>query len=133
MIINSLLYSVVLRSTLLLHLGIAFVFQRSGKLCSKLLLTRMHSSRTHTTRSLPYRRTLSRGSLPRRVSVQGIYIQGGLCLEGQRPWTETPKKKQGTRDTDSLEETWDQRQRPPGRNMRPGSETGSDIIQKFPL
>ena len=37
------------------------------------------------------------------------------------PWIETP-----------MEGTWDQGQRPPRRNMGPGSKTGSDIIQRFP-
>ena len=43
---------------------------------------------------------------------------------GQRPypWTETPPP----------EVTWDQAQRPLGWNMGPGSQTGSDLIQRPP-
>ena len=36
---------------------------------------------------------------------------------GQKPWTETPL------DTDLLEGAWGQRQRPPRRNIGPGSQT----------
>ena len=37
-------------------------------------------------------------------------------LDRDRPWTETPLGE-----------------RPPGRNMRPGSQTGSDMIKRHPL
>ena len=49
------------------------------------------------------------------VSVRDVSVQEGLCLRGvstrgsllgKTPWTETPP-----------EETWDQRQRPPRRNI----------------
>ena len=52
---------------------------------------------------------------------------------GQRPpWTETTLDRDhpGQRP---LRETWDQRWRPPRRNMEPGSQTGIDIIQRPPV
>ena len=42
----------------------------------------MHSSRMCTARSLPYG---ARGSLSRKVSVQGVSVQGGLCSRGLCP------------------------------------------------
>ena len=58
---------------------------------------------------------------------------GGSCpgdpldRDPQGPlWEETPL------DRDSPKGTWDKRQRPPRRNMEPGSQTGNDIIQRPP-
>ena len=70
----------------------------------------MHSSRMRTTHSLPYR-----GEVWGRGLCPGVRLsQGGLCggwgsLLGRPP------------DRD-----------PPCRNMGPGSQTGSDIIQRPP-
>ena len=69
------------------------------------------------------------------VSLWGVSVQGGLpdrdsldrTPPDRDPQTETPRqrphKEHGTRDR-PLEGTWDQRQRPPGRNMGPASQTG---------
>ena len=80
------------------------------------LVTRMHSNRMCTTRSLP-----SRGSL-----------SWGLC-QGD-PLDRDPLMEHGTRDRDPQKEK-EHRNRdrnPPGRTMGPGSQTGSDIIQRPP-
>ena len=74
----------------------------------KLLSTRKHSSRMHTTR----------------------FSHLGVGHRNRHPhWTETPPVD--SLDRDPLEETWDQVQRPPRRKMGPGSKTGSDIIQRL--
>ena len=52
------------------------------------------------------------GCVPPALYHTGVSVKG-------LPVRETP-----------LEGTWDQGQRPPERNMGPGSQTGSDIIQR---
>ena len=69
--------------------------------------SRLHSSRMRSARSLPYRGVSVQGSLSRGSLSMGLSVR------------ETP-----------LEATWDQGQRPPERNMGPGSQTGSDIIRR---
>ena len=88
----------------------------------------MHPSRMCTGRCLPYRGGVSaKGSLS--------FGDGGLCLGSLFRWGLCPggsvggppsvqihpQKEHGTRVRD-----------PPGRNMGPGSQTGSDIIQRPP-
>ena len=102
--------------------------------------TRMHSSRMRTAQSLPYKgevvsvqggslfeRSLSGGSLSRGSLSRGVSVQGG-CLSLSR---EVYCQGVSVRETPP-EGTWDQRQRPPGRNMGPGSHTGSVIIHRLP-
>ena len=72
----------------------------------------MHSSRTETP-PLPDRDPLDRTPSPM-----------------DRDPLDRDPPGQSPLDREPLEETWDQRQRPPGRNMGPGSQTGSDIIQR---
>ena len=48
-----------------------------------------------------------------------LYHMGSLCPRSLCPG--------GLCQGDPLEGTWDERQRPPGRNMRPGNQTRSDI------
>ena len=97
--------------------------------------TRMHSSRMRTARSLLYR-----GSLSGEVSIQGISVRGDLCpgesLSGRPPGrnmgleAETPRKKHGTRDRGPQKKHVTRDRDPPRRNMGPGNQTGSDIIQR---
>ena len=110
--------------------------------------TRMHSSRMCTTCSLPYRAVSVQeglclvGSLSRGGLCLGGLCLGGLCprgylssgvsVQGNPPGQRPPHKEHGTRHRDPLEGTWDQTQRPPGRNMGPGRQTGSDIIRDPP-
>ena len=79
--------------------------------CSNFLITRIHSSRMRTSRSLPYGGSLSGGSVSRGM---GLCPCGCLC--SGRP----PRRNMGPE------------QKPPRRNMGPGSQTGSDIIQRPP-
>ena len=62
-------------------------------------------------------RSLSWGSLS-RGSLSGGSLFRGLCPEEDPLYIDPP------------EGTWDQGQRPPGRNMGWDSQTGSDIIQR---
>ena len=66
--------------------------------------------------SLPYRWVSAwRGGLCPGVSVWGVSVQGGLCPGGAL--------SRGSLSIGvPVRETWDQRQRPPGRNMRPETE-----------
>ena len=48
------------------------------------------------------------------------------------PRIETPLGRDPLDRDPSQEGTWDQGQRPPRKNMGPGSQTGSDIIQRPP-
>ena len=67
-----------------------------------------------------------------RTGRSSPYREGGL------PDRDTPLDKETTPVTENppliqrpvLEGTWDQAQRPPRRNMGPGSQTGSDIIHR---
>ena len=59
-------------------------------------------------------------------------------LPDRDPHTETPSLSErdpldrDPLDRDPLDGTWDLRQRAPRRNMGPGSQTGSQIIQRPP-
>ena len=97
--------------------------------------TRIHSSRMRTARSLLYR----------GVSVWGGLYPGDLCPEeslsgeisvrktpgrNMGPEAETPRKKHGTRDRGPQKKHVTRDRDPPRRNMGPGNQTGSDIIQR---
>ena len=96
--------------------------------------TRMHSSRMRTARSLLYQ-GVSRG-----VSVQGSLCPGGSLSRGvsvrKTPWKEhgtrgrDPQEKHGTRDRGPQKKHVTRDRDPPRRNMGPGNQTGSDIIQR---
>ena len=69
----------------------------------------------HTTHSLLYR-----GGFPWTETFQT-----------ETPWTETAQTETPL-DRSPLEEHWIRDRDPPGRDMGPGSQTGSDIIQRLP-
>ena len=84
-----------------------------------LSLTRMHSSRMRTTRSLPYRG----GSPPDRDPLSTI--PGRMSPDRDPPWTESPWT-----DTPHQTETPLDRD-PPDRD--PAGQTGSDIRKRPPV
>ena len=88
-----------------------------------------HSNRMHTTHSSLYGGLPDRDSPGQRPSDRDPPGQRPSDRDppGQRPpelrppWTEIPWKENGTRDRD-----------PSRRNMGPGSQTGSGIMQRTP-